>query len=277
MSCISVGGSWWTGNKHYTLRKPTNCEGILPKYKTWPWQSQNNPKTYGGTWLFQPHTCKCQRWWRSSGGKRREDSVWAAEGFTQIFVVFLFFYFRPQVFPSVPAREPSSISSWSESQASRKFNFAELWPTLLLSHCVPISATCWARWPPWLLFPPYSKTKFINETIFPIMFVNEVRGYVWGGPRPTCPAPWTANDSLFLSILDGHYWWWLCIPDEDAAPNCHACVKLPLAYCGDGHHPAAGACRPVLPKPPEEGRSYLRMCINPQLAWFEACATDISS
>lgn len=211
---------------------------------------------------------KCQCWWCSSGGKRREDSFWATS--------FFFFFFRPQAFPSVPAREPSSISSWRESQASRKLNFAELWPTSLLSHCVPISATCWARCPPWLL-SPLQQNQVHQRDHFPHHVRQWGERYVWGSPRPTCPDPLSTNDSLFLSILDGHYWWWLCIPDEDAAPNCHACVKLPLAYCGDGHHPAAGACRLVLPKPPEEGRNNLRMCIDPQLAWFEECATDISS
>lgn len=90
----------------------------------------------------------------------------------------LFFSFRPLVFPFVPARELSSISSWREFKASRKLHFAELWPTsgfapfpfLNTSETNVLSDLSLS-----VLSSPCSSTRFINETIFPIMFVNEVR------------------------------------------------------------------------------------------------------
>lgn len=86
------------------------------------------------------------------------------------------------MFPFVPAREPSSISSWRESQASRKLSFAELWPTLLLSLHVPILATCWARCLPWLL-SPLQQNQVNQRDHFPHHVRQWGEGYIWGRPR----------------------------------------------------------------------------------------------
>lgn len=113
------------------------------------------------------------------------------------------------MFPSVPARELSSISSWRESKASRKLNFVDLWPTSLSSQSAPILATCWARCPPWppcllslslFLFLPCSKTKHINETIFPIMFVNEVSVSLHFGLRRTCSHERKKHKLIIVSL-----------------------------------------------------------------------------
>lgn len=115
----------------------------------------------------------------------------------------------------MPARERSSTSSWKELLASRKLNFAALWPTLVLSHCVPITATCWARCQP---FPPayslflcHSKTRHINETIFPIMFVNEVRAT----SSAVCNTPLQVIRSHITNHLS--LWQTATIDDESAS------------------------------------------------------------
>lgn len=75
-------------------------------------------------------------------------------------------------------------------------------------------------------------------------------------------------DNCLLTV-DGHHRWQFSRPDEDAAPHCHPRVKLPLDNRGHGHHPAAGACGLVLPKPPEEGRK----CPGVLCYSTEVCAT----
>lgn len=86
---------------------------------------------------------------------------------------------RRQEFPFVPVRELSSTLFCRESRAFRKSDF-ELWSTSLLLHTLwhhMLSQMSPPDLPVPLSLPPSSKTKNISETIFPIMFVNEVR--IW--------------------------------------------------------------------------------------------------
>lgn len=62
------------------------------------------------------------------------------------------------------------------------------------------------------------------------------------------------NLQLSVSSVDGDYRWWISLPDEDAAPHHHNCVKLLLANRGHVHLATAYSGL-VLPTPPKEGRN----------------------
>uniref|UniRef100_A0A8C7XUS7 Scavenger receptor class B, member 2a n=1 Tax=Oryzias sinensis TaxID=183150 RepID=A0A8C7XUS7_9TELE len=99
--------------------------------------------------------------------------------------------------------------------------------------------------------PGFPKTRHINETIFPIMFVNEVRRSSDPRSERQIPAP---THAFPLCAADGDHRRRVGSSDEDAAPHRHAGLQLPRVHRGHGHHPAARARRSLLPKPPEEGK-----------------------
>lgn len=197
----------------------------------------------------------------------------------------IFFFFS--YFPSVDFRRPHSRLQESPDQYHREKSsrIPVSWTSL---HCDPLFCchTVSPFWPhvetdvhprhPHYPSSPithspclrHRKTRNLTETIFPVMFVNEVRSSSgacctkspggWGG----WGCKWLISLSPPLFLSDGHYWRWVSVPDEDTPPDCHAGVQLPPTNCGSGHHPADGARCLVLPQPPEEGRFCSRNCVS---------------
>lgn len=110
------------------------------------------------------------------------------------------------------------------------------------------------------------KTRTLNETVFPVMFLNEVRkimicGHISMWQDDVQEAQWDTTLLFPCLLIECGDWWRICSESEQVAADRHPGVQLSTYYCGTGSHSACSFHRPSGQGPQTEGTATLLICI----------------